>query len=97
MEVIKTFLNKVLWSIVAVAFAIPFWFVRADGHGTIVDEDTTINITLDNPINVGSIESFVEKILDIVITIGVPIVAIFIIYSGCAFCNLFIFKQITAD
>jgi hypothetical protein len=40
---------------------------------------------LENPIAVDSIGGLVEKILDIVLIIGVPIVAFFIIYSGFLF------------
>ena len=46
------------------------------------------SITLDNPLAGGGIDnipSLVEAILDIVLTIGVPIVAIAIIYSGFKF------------
>ena len=40
---------------------------------------------LENPIAVGSLPELVAKILDIVLTIGIPIVAFFIIYSGFKF------------
>ncbi len=45
------------------------------------------SITLDNPLgnNVQDIPTLVEKILDIALTIGVPIIALAIIYSGYLF------------
>lgn len=48
---------------------------------------SSINVTIENPLDgtVSSIPDFIEKILDIVITIGVPIVALAIIYSGFLF------------
>lgn len=47
--------------------------------------NSTPSPTLLNPISVGSIQEFIAKILDIVLTIGVPIVALAIIYSGFLF------------
>ncbi|MFT5280902.1 MAG: hypothetical protein ACI9AR_000343 [Flavobacteriaceae bacterium] len=38
-----------------------------------------------NPIKIGSLQELLKKILDIVLTISIPIVAIFIIYSGFLF------------
>ena len=40
---------------------------------------------LENPLKVSTSAAFVQKVLEIVTTIGVPIVAIFIIYSGFLF------------
>jgi len=40
---------------------------------------------LENPLEIGTLMGFVEKILNIVVTIGIPIIAIFIIYSGFLF------------
>ena len=40
---------------------------------------------LENPLKVSTLAAFVQKVLEIVTTIGVPIVAIFIIYSGFLF------------
>jgi hypothetical protein len=40
---------------------------------------------LENPIRFSTLAAFVQKILEIVTTIGIPIVAIFIIYSGFLF------------
>ena len=40
---------------------------------------------LENPLKVDTLGAFVQKVLEIVTTIGIPIVAIFIIYSGFLF------------
>ncbi len=47
--------------------------------------DTCPPGTLCNPTNVDDLTTFVKKILDIVLTIGIPIVALAIIYSGFLF------------
>jgi len=40
---------------------------------------------LQNPLNYGSIPDLIRAILDIVVQIGVPIVALFIVYAGFLF------------
>ncbi len=40
---------------------------------------------LKNPTNITDLTTFVKKILDIVLTIGIPIIAIAIIYAGYLF------------
>ena len=40
---------------------------------------------LKNPLKIDTLAAFVQKVLEIVMTIGIPIVAIFIIYSGFLF------------
>lgn len=53
-------------------------------NGSIGTNNTSYKI--DNPLSgVNDIGSFIKKILDIVLTIGIPIVALFIIYSGFLF------------
>lgn len=60
------------------------------GNGT--DDSGSSNITLDfelkNPLagsGVNTINDFVKRLLDIVLTIGVPVVAVFIILAGFKF------------
>jgi hypothetical protein len=49
-------------------------------------ENSDISFQLENPLSgVNTISDFVKKILDIVLTIGIPIVALAIIYSGFLF------------
>ena len=78
-------LNKTFWLLIFVALMIPRWFASGDTHADIPPGDASISIKFDNPIKANTIGEFVEKILEIVVTIGVPIVAIFIIYSGFLF------------
>jgi hypothetical protein len=57
----------------------------ASNGGTSTGSNTT-TYKIDNPLSgVNDIGSFIKKILDIVLTIGIPIVALFIIYSGFLF------------
>lgn len=46
---------------------------------------TTYNINLQNPIGANTIVEFIEKAIKFAITVGIPIVAIAIIYSGLLF------------
>lgn len=47
---------------------------------------TNVSYQLDNPLSgTEDIGSFIKKILDIVLTIGIPIVTFFIIYAGFLF------------
>ena len=46
---------------------------------------TGIDFKITNPIKVGTIPEFIELILNIVLTIGIPIVALAIIYCGFLF------------
>jgi hypothetical protein len=58
------------------------------GSSTNPAPDATSFIGLENPLASGGVEdipTLVEKILEIVLTIGVPIVAVMIIYSGYLF------------
>lgn len=49
-------------------------------------QDTGSSIVLENPLgNTDTIPEFIEKLLGIILKIGVPIVALFIIYSGFLF------------
>jgi len=51
--------------------------------------DSTKNVTLDiglkNPISTNNFQEFVKKLFDIVLAIGVPVIALFLIYSGFLF------------
>ena len=84
-KIIKTFYDKAFWSLVTFAFFVPIFFTRAQ-----VDDKNPKNLDLEfslkNPLgSTNDLPAFIKKILDIVITIGVPIVALAIIYSGFLF------------
>ncbi len=57
------------------------------GGATNTDESLQLNVKINNPLSSGinDIPSFIEALLNIVLTIGVPIVALEIIYSGFLF------------
>ncbi len=62
------------------------------GTGSGTDQNGSENITLDFELNnplagsgVNTINDFVKRLLDIVLTIGVPVVAVFIILAGFQF------------
>lgn len=64
--------------IIGMAIALPMFFVNAD---------VVLNTTLDNPLGGGieDIPTFIEKILDVVLVVGIPVVALAIIYTGFLF------------
>ena len=69
---------------IAVSFLMPMMIVRADSATPPVVVETTI----DNPLGSGNLEdipSFIEAIIRIILTVGVPIVTLAIIYSGFLF------------
>jgi hypothetical protein len=50
------------------------------------DGSLQLNFSISNPIpGVDTLPQFIEKLLDIVMTVGIPVVAIFIIYAGFLF------------
>jgi len=59
------------------------------GNGTLTGNTTgntnTSSVTITNPIKVNNIQDFIKTILEGVIKIGLPIVALAIIYSGFLF------------
>ncbi len=55
------------------------------GGGDVIPNNSSNFSGLENPIQVGSLAELVAKLLDVVLTIGIPIVAFFIIYSGFKF------------
>ncbi len=69
-------------AILVTLLSAPFRLLADTGANT--DQPTLTN-TLKNPIGVDDLSTFVKKILDIVLTIGIPIVALAIIYSGFLF------------
>ena len=60
----------------------------SQGQGTGTGSDITLDFQLKNPLagsGVNTITDFVKRLLDIVLTIGVPIIAVFIILAGFQF------------
>lgn len=76
---VKDFIYKIWLGIISVGLTLPF-LTRADGVG-----DTCPEGTLCNPLKTGSFPALVESIAKLVAQVGIPIAAIFIIYSGLLF------------
>jgi TRAP-type C4-dicarboxylate transport system permease small subunit len=85
---------SVLWTLFLV-FGL-FFAVSAQvidpGSGGQIDPATStsgtlhLDFSISNPISgVNTLPEFIQKLLDIVMTVGIPIVAIFIIYAGFLF------------
>src|SRR6185436_16660536 len=64
------------------SLTLPRFFIHADGE---VGNGACDPGKLCNPISYSTLQDFVASVLDIVMLIGIPIVAIFIIYSGYLF------------
>ncbi|GMQ95413.1 MAG: hypothetical protein BMS9Abin13_526 [Patescibacteria group bacterium] len=78
----KKFLRIVQYGIVSISIFLPFLAAGQTRKGGGVSGGAT----LENPlVSIGSFGDFVAAILGIVVKIGVPIAAIFIIYSGFLF------------
>lgn len=71
--------NRLFWSVVSFALFLPVMIARAD-----VGPASGVN-ALPNPIAASSFQDLIQKILRIVIDIGVPVATLFIIYSGFLF------------
>lgn len=63
------------------ALLLPIMVARAETAQKV----TGINFNIENPIKVKTIQEFIETLLNIVLVIGVPIVALAIIYCGFLF------------
>lgn len=64
----------------AFSFIFPFLIVHAAG--------LAVSTTIDNPLgkgNLSTIPAFIKAVLNIVLTVGIPIVALAIIYAGFLF------------
>jgi hypothetical protein len=80
------FIFKNLFVIVLLTFisVIPVLSL-ADTVQPIYNSGTTTSTTINNPIGVSNIQDFIKILLEGVIKIGLPIVALAIIYSGFLF------------
>ncbi|MBI5005356.1 MAG: hypothetical protein HZC03_02020 [Candidatus Lloydbacteria bacterium] len=71
-------INRVFWSAMYVALFLP----TIIAHATVVGEGSN---RLPNPIAANSFQELIQKILRVVVDIGVPVATLFIIYSGFLF------------
>lgn len=92
----KILQTVVLYSAFLFVLIVPFSSVLAQFRGTTGtgNANTTgtgnantlnLNVKLNNPISTNTFQEFVQAALDIVLKIGIPVVALFIIYSGFLF------------
>ena len=83
--------SKIVIILLAVTFFSPSYITYAQvevGTTEAIDSRVDISVRLENPLAGGSVNdipTLIREILKIVITIGVPIVALAIIYSGFLF------------
>lgn len=69
--------------IIVFSLIMPFVFVGASGSGSGV----SISTGIENPLgpNLNTIPDFIEALIEIVLVVGIPIVALAIIYTGFLF------------
>lgn len=48
-------------------------------------QNLNLDLHLQNPLSVNTLQEFIKKFLDVVLTIAIPVIALFIIYSGFLF------------
>lgn len=82
------FIKKNLFHLVLIAFLIitPTLSFAVHVNGDPIDPPSSnSSVKLDNPIKADSINGFIKDLLQTVLTIGMPIVALAVIYSGFLF------------
>jgi hypothetical protein len=79
MKKIFLFTNQLFWSFVSITLFLPVMIAQADTVGRVTGPE------LLNPIGVNSFQELIEKVLRVVLDIGVPVATLFIIYSGFLF------------
>ncbi|OHA58538.1 MAG: hypothetical protein A2571_02060 [Candidatus Vogelbacteria bacterium RIFOXYD1_FULL_44_32] len=73
-------MNKIiLLVILGLSLLFPNFSLAADSN------DTSQSIVIENPLSVSTIQEFVVKVLDIVVTISMPFLVVMFIYSGFLF------------
>lgn len=88
MKNISLIINRLFWSTLYVALFLPTMIAHADTHGITGAPSGTTGDTINkltNPISANSFQDLIQKILKIVVDIGVPVATLFIIYSGFLF------------
>ena len=81
-NLIHKYYNLAFLSLISLLLFLPIFKVR--GQTEVVETPVRIP-ELKNPIKAETLMEFIKAILDAVVTIGVPIVALMIIYSGFRF------------
>jgi predicted membrane protein len=79
-------IDSIQAKISGLSVAVLYFFLSFAGQAFADEVVTNPSISgLENPLKISTLAEFIKKILDIVTTIGIPIIAIFIIYSGFLF------------
>ena len=88
----KNNINKIVAPVISFLILFGVFFVLShkahacnEPGGVPCNQPGDVTVNLVNPINVDNFGDLVAKILDIVLVVGVPIVAFFLIYSGFLF------------
>lgn len=87
MKIFKTKKYSILSNILKFSFVFVFAFMLL-APILYVNADTNITTTINNPLGESgpqNIPDFIKKIIEVVLTVGVPIVALAIIYTGFLF------------
>jgi len=82
-SILSSILKYSFVMIIFVALIAPLLFVNAAA----TTAGTTVSTTIENPLSseIDTIPKFIEAVLKIVLTVGIPIVALAIIYTGFLF------------
>jgi len=80
-------IKKILPPLLSLSILMVFFLALALPHLSLAQTSGTSNLSvkLVNPINTSNFQDFLAKVLHIAFLIGVPVVALFIIYSGFLF------------
>ncbi|MBI2046366.1 MAG: hypothetical protein HYT28_03035 [Parcubacteria group bacterium] len=75
-------INRMFWSVLSAALFLPTIIARAASTGQVPKQSV---FKLKNPIGAESFQELIQKMLGVMLDIGVPIATLFIIYSGFLF------------
>lgn len=78
-------INRLFWSVVSFALFLPVMVAQAACNEAVSGGPGTASNVLPNPICASSFQDLIQKLLKIVLDIGVPVATLFIIYSGFLF------------
>jgi hypothetical protein len=78
----KNIVKNLFWTVVNIGISVPF-LVNAAGEGETPPAGSGADLT--NPLNSDSFSELVTTIAKLAFKIGIPIAAVFIIYSGLLF------------
>lgn len=77
----RTLLKALFWGIINVVLALPSFAMAEETGGTTGGSSSKLS----NPLGISSFAELIGKIANIIMQVGIPIAAIFLIYSGLMF------------